>query len=270
MGDGQAAGPVPRPDLAALNALPAEGFAAALDGVFEHAPWVARRAAASRPFASTAALHAALMAVVRGEDEAGRVRFLNLHPELTAGALPPDMTAASREEQGGAGLEDAGELRRLNAAYRARHGIPFMICLRRHTGPDVLRRFRARLGNPVAVERAAALEEVAHVSRLRLAARVAAPDAEPPRGRIVLAAAGADGTPFAGLALALRIEGAPAGEWTTDAEGRAGPLLAGETMRIGRYTVVADGEAIPFAVEDPAAPLALRLSRAAAGWRLAT
>lgn len=257
---------VPRPTLAALNAMPAEDFAAALDGIFEHAPWVPLRAAAARPFASVAAMHAALMDAVRGEDEAGRRRFLNRHPELTAGALPPDMTAASREEQGGAGLTDARELARLNAAYRARHGIPFMICLRRHTGADVMRRFRARLDNPVAVEHAAALDEVGHVSRLRLAARLA--DADPPRGSLAVEATDEAGAPLAGLALELRTEGAPAGGWTTDATGRVASLLAGEAMRIGRYAILAGGEVLPFAIEDPARSVTLRLQRAAEGWRL--
>ncbi|WP_084698304.1 2-oxo-4-hydroxy-4-carboxy-5-ureidoimidazoline decarboxylase [Muricoccus aerilatus] len=270
MADGSA-GNAPRVALAALNAMSAEGFAAALEGIFEHAPWVATRAAPARPFASVAALHAGLMAVLRGLDEAERVRFLNLHPELSAGALPMGLTAASREEQGGAGLAAAGteELARLNAAYRACHGIPFMICLRRHTAADVLREFRARLGRPVAEERAKAMEEVGHVSRFRLAARVEAPDAEPPRATIRLRALDEAGAPVAGLRLALRVESAVAGEWTTDAAGETGPLLAGEAPKIGRYAILTDGAALPFEVANPAADLALRLQRAAEGWRLA-
>lgn len=270
MADGSA-GNAPRVALAALNAMPPQGFAAALEGILEHAPWVAARAAPARPFTTVAALHAGLMAVLRGLDEAERVRFLNLHPELSAGALPSGLTAASREEQGGAGLaaDDAGELARLNAAYRVRHGIPFMICLRRHTAADVLRSFRARLGRPVAEERARAMEEVGHVSRLRLAARVEAPDAEPPRGTIRLCALNEAATPVAGLRLALRVEGAAAGEWTTDAAGEAGPVLAGEAPKIGRYAILADGAALPFEVADPEADLALRLERGAEGWRLA-
>ncbi|MGB8436930.1 MAG: 2-oxo-4-hydroxy-4-carboxy-5-ureidoimidazoline decarboxylase, partial [Burkholderiales bacterium] len=43
---------------------PAE-FVAALGGVFEHSPWIAERAFASRPFADTGALHAAMVDVVR-------------------------------------------------------------------------------------------------------------------------------------------------------------------------------------------------------------
>lgn len=262
--------PGPRVTLEALNAMPAEGFAAALDGIFEHAPWVPAQVAETRPFTGVAALHARLMAVLRGLEEAERLRFLNLHPELSAGTLPAGLTAASREEQGGAGLAaaDAADLARLNAGYRARHGIPFMICLRRHTAADVLRQFRARLGRPVTEERETALDEVAHVSRLRLAARVEAPDAEPPRGTLRLRAVDAAGSPVAGLGLALEVEEAARGEWVTDAGGQAGPLLAGEALKIGRYAILAGGAALPFEVTDPAEDVTLRLQRGPEGWRL--
>ncbi len=43
--------------LDALNAMDKAGFAAALDGIFEHAPWVAEAAFAVHPFATVAALH---------------------------------------------------------------------------------------------------------------------------------------------------------------------------------------------------------------------
>ena len=65
-----------------LNAAPAAQMVAALDGVFEHAPWVAERAAASRPFATVAALHQAMMAAVLGAPEAEQLTFLRGHPEL--------------------------------------------------------------------------------------------------------------------------------------------------------------------------------------------
>ena len=46
--------------LAQLSALDNEGFVAAVGAVFEHSPWVMRRAWAHRPFADRAALTAAL------------------------------------------------------------------------------------------------------------------------------------------------------------------------------------------------------------------
>ena len=49
--------------LAALNAMPADDFVAALGGVFEHSPWIAEGAAAGRPFSSIGVLHDAMCAV---------------------------------------------------------------------------------------------------------------------------------------------------------------------------------------------------------------
>lgn len=253
-----------RPGLDELNGMAPGDFARALDGVFEHAPWVALRAAAGRPHGSVAALHAGLMAAVRGAPEEERLRFLNGHPELAAGALPEGLTEASRQEQGGAGLGDAAEeLARLNAAYRARHGIPFMICLRRHTAADVLRRFRARLGRGTTEERAAALDEVGHVSRLRLAERVAAPDAAPPRGALVLRAE--EPVPEVVLEVEGVAAGAWAGAWRVEGEAR---LLEGEAFRAGHYAIRIAGAALPFAIRDPGRDLCLRPRQGAEGWRL--
>ena len=86
--------------LAEINAMPAADFAAALGEVFEHAPWVAERAAAGRPYASVAALHDSLMQAVHGAPVATQFAFVRGHPELggklaRAGA----MTAASRPSE---------------------------------------------------------------------------------------------------------------------------------------------------------------------------
>ena len=55
--------PPPAPvDLHTLNAASVGGFVAALDGIYEHSPWIAERAAAARPFATLAQLRQALSA----------------------------------------------------------------------------------------------------------------------------------------------------------------------------------------------------------------
>lgn len=70
--------------LDALNAAPASAFAAELGGVFEHAPWVAAAAAARRPFASLAALFAALREVVGEASRERRVELLRGIPNSPA------------------------------------------------------------------------------------------------------------------------------------------------------------------------------------------
>ncbi len=51
--------------LEQINTATPEAFAAALDGVYEHSPWVAAGALAKRPFKSLAQLKLALTEVVR-------------------------------------------------------------------------------------------------------------------------------------------------------------------------------------------------------------
>lgn len=122
-----------RHTLDELNGVPVSSFAAALGGVFEHAPWIAAAAAGRRPFGSVAALFGTMREIVH---EAGRERGLELlrgHPELAgAAAKSGNMTAESVGEQSGAGLarltaERAAEFDALNARYRERHGIPFIV-----------------------------------------------------------------------------------------------------------------------------------------------
>lgn len=164
--------------LAAINAMPAETFVAALGDVFEHAPWVAERAAAGRPYPSVPALHAALMQAVDNASRTTQIAFVRGHPELggnlaRAGAL----TEASRSEHEGLGLdrldaEEFARFERLNAAYRERFGFPFIICVRRHTRASILAQFERRLRNDPAAELAVALAEIGHITRLRLEAKV--------------------------------------------------------------------------------------------------
>ena len=49
-----------------LNAAPAPDALAALDGLYEHSPWIAEAALAQRPFASLAQMKYVLVQVVRG------------------------------------------------------------------------------------------------------------------------------------------------------------------------------------------------------------
>src|SRR5262245_36462056 len=58
--------------LAALNALDCAAFTAAIGGALEHSPHFAERAWQRRPFASTDAVHAALLAEVAAAPEAER------------------------------------------------------------------------------------------------------------------------------------------------------------------------------------------------------
>ena len=225
--------------LDALNQASEAEFVAALDGVFEHAPSIAALTSRRRPFATVAALHEALMQTVRGTPDAAVRAFLGGHPELSADKLPAGLTAESQTEQGGLGMgtaAGAAELPALNQAYRERYGIPFIICVARHTAEDVLRCLRNRLERDAADPVAAALQEVGHITRLRLLLRVEGPGAPPVAGRLschVLDQTG--GRPAAEIAVTLLQEGRTVVEAQTDRDGRIGSLLPSGPLRQGRY-----------------------------------
>lgn len=158
---------------------PAE-FVAALGGVFEHSPWIAERAFASRPFADTAALHAAMVGVVRGASRDEQLGLLRAHPELAGReAQAGTLTADSTSEQQSAGLDaltraEMERVGRLNRAYRERFDFPFIIAVRRHTKDGIFAEFERRLENDAESERLECLEQVYIITRIRLDALVAA------------------------------------------------------------------------------------------------
>ncbi len=140
------------PTLDDLNKMLASDFITELDGVFEHAPWVAEIAASKRPFTSVIALHEALMAAVLAAPPDVCLGFLRGHPPLSPKALDdPGLTVSSRAEQYGLGMTSLGDrltaFEASSAAYEARFGFPFIVCVRRMTPAFVLRALERRLAN---------------------------------------------------------------------------------------------------------------------------
>ncbi|MFN8837381.1 MAG: 2-oxo-4-hydroxy-4-carboxy-5-ureidoimidazoline decarboxylase [Burkholderiales bacterium] len=162
-----------------LNAASPAEFTELLAGTYEHSPWIVERAASMRPFASLAQLKLAMVRVVREASDAERLALLRAHPELAGRAMvAKSLTAESTDEQSRAGLTRCtpGEfeaLQRLNAAWNAKFGVPFMLAVRgpRGTGlsrPQILAEFERRLANPVDHELAECLRQVHRVVELRL------------------------------------------------------------------------------------------------------
>lgn len=162
--------------IEALSLLDRDEFVALLGGVFEHSRWVAERAHQHGPYASVDELHRAMVAVVGAATRAEQLALLRAHPELGGrGAREGTLTEASTGEQAGAGLNalSPDEMRRiatLNAAYRARHGIPFIVCVGHCTKAEIFVELERRLANAPEVEIAEALLQVGAIARLRLGA----------------------------------------------------------------------------------------------------
>lgn len=162
--------------LADVGQWPLDEFAGLLGDVFERSPWVARHAWHRRPFADVDELHLHMMAAVHAADAAQQRELLCAHPELAGReAQAGQLTEASDHEQTGAGLhslhaDELASMTRLNAAYRARHGFPFIVCVRHYTKAGILFELARRTALDTEREKSEALNQVAAITRIRLAA----------------------------------------------------------------------------------------------------
>jgi OHCU decarboxylase len=152
-------------------------FVARFGGVFEHSAWIADRAWALElgpAHDSAAGVHSALCRAFRSAGEDERLGVLRAHPDL-AGKLAAArrLTADSTTEQASAALDaltddERATFERLNAAYTARHGFPFIIAVRDHTKATILAAFDTRIQNDTPTEFATACAQVERIAELRL------------------------------------------------------------------------------------------------------
>jgi len=160
--------------VADVNAMTEAGFTQALGFVFELSPWVVTRAHAAGPFSSREALHAAMMAVLEAAPEAERLALIRAHPELAGkAAIAKTLTADSESEQASAGLdrltpEEFARFHALNAAYGAKFGFPFIICVRLNDKASILSAMTRRLTHDRISEIDEAIAQIGLISRLRL------------------------------------------------------------------------------------------------------
>ena len=156
--------------LGQVNRMTSEAFAETLGWIFEHSPWVAKRAWTARPFQSIEQLHRAMVRVVEEAALAEKLELLRAHPDL-AGKL--HMTDASVKEQQGAGLdqlspEEFEAFTAWNRTYTERFGFPFIMAVRGQTKDTIGAAMRERVDNEADAELAAALREVFKITRFRL------------------------------------------------------------------------------------------------------
>ena len=167
------------PDVAALDALPAGEFVAAVAPLFEGAPGFLWRLAAARPFGSEATLFGEAKAIAHDMPEPLQVELVDAHPRL--GAPPESVSAMSFREQGydrqdAANLADeaarerdrvAAELDRLNDAYEARFGFRYCVFVAGRSRAELLPDMAAALGRERESELQRALDAVVDIAEAR-------------------------------------------------------------------------------------------------------
>jgi len=160
--------------LRELNELDRDGFMARLGAIYEHSPWVAAGAWPERPFESVETLWYAMQSAVEAATRTKQLGLIRAHPELAGRlAVAGQLTEASRREQAGAGLdrctpEEFTRLQELNAAYRDRFDLPFVVAVRGLTRGDIIARLAQRLVNSPDEELATCLHEIGRIARFRL------------------------------------------------------------------------------------------------------
>ena len=163
--------------IAAVNALERAAFVAAFGDVAEHSRWVAERAERARPFADRTAMIGAFVDAVLEADEPHRLMLVRAHPDLAGRARLADLAPDSQREQKGAGLDtltpdELERFTRLNDAYRAEFGFPFIFAVKGANKHEILEAFEKRLLNDHEQELATAIRQVGNIIRFRLEDRV--------------------------------------------------------------------------------------------------
>jgi OHCU decarboxylase len=156
------------------SALSHTEFLARFGPVYEASPWVAEGvwpAVEDGGLDDPAALTAAMRAEVDAAPREMQLALIRAHPELASRAR---MAQASVKEQSGAGLDQCSPqefeaFQRLNAAYNARFGFPFIVAVRGLSRVDILAAFEARLANDPEAEFAAAIAQIHRIAGFRLA-----------------------------------------------------------------------------------------------------
>jgi 2-oxo-4-hydroxy-4-carboxy-5-ureidoimidazoline decarboxylase len=237
--------------LSDLNALGKDDFVGALANIFEYSPWIADRAAAARPFAGVNQLFSAMKAAVDHATPELRLALIKAHPDLANKTQrAAGLTAESNAEQNSVGLDRLSDaeyeaFERVNNAYRARFGFPYIVCVRRHTRDSILRDFERRLPNDAETEMQKSIEEICRIAALRVDQVVTSQDRLQVHGRLSTHVLDThSGKPAAGIEVEL-VELSELGasrvvtRAITNADGRTDqPLIGGRPVPIGRYELM--------------------------------
>jgi N-carbamoyl-L-amino-acid hydrolase len=165
--------------LEQLNAASLEDATQLLAGLYEHSPWIPRAALSQRPFTTLAPLKYAMVQVLADAGVEPQLALIRAHPELAGKAMvDKSLTAESTNEQSKAGLthctpDEFEKIQKLNAAYNARFGFPFILAVRgpRGTGlskAEIIATFERRLHGHPDFERQECIRNIHRIAEIRL------------------------------------------------------------------------------------------------------
>ena len=162
-----------------LNQATPEQATLMLDGVYEHSPWIAANALSQRPFRSLAHLKYCLVQSLEAAGREAKLGLIRAHPELAGKAMQSNtLTAESTNEQNKAGLtqctpDELAYIAKLNAAYLAKFGFPFILAVRGARGVGLSKQFilsavERRLHNHPLFELDECIRQIHRIAEIRL------------------------------------------------------------------------------------------------------
>ncbi|CAD5940341.1 2-oxo-4-hydroxy-4-carboxy-5-ureidoimidazoline decarboxylase [Planktothrix agardhii] len=156
--------------LSQVNQMTQTEFIAALGGIFEDSPWVAKQAELKRPFETIEILYQTMVAVVKNSNSQQQLALICAHPDLGSKAK---MAESSVKEQAGVGLDrltsaEYKHFHQLNQTYKNKFEFPFIIAVKNHTKTSILAAFEQRLNHSKEQEKITALEEIYKIAKFRL------------------------------------------------------------------------------------------------------
>lgn len=160
--------------LRSLNETSNDEFTAMLGGIYEHSPWIAAKAAVSKPFTSLEELHAAMVAIVQYATNEEKLLLIQKHPNLGERVA---MSKDSNVEQQGAGLKELTEeeydrFLALNERYMKKFGFPFILAVKGKDKQDIYKAMETRVNHSQRVEFETALLEIYKIAFFRLQEKI--------------------------------------------------------------------------------------------------
>ena len=118
-----------------LNKFDNVRYCNALNGVYEHSPWIIQKTFNDRPFNSVEELHDTCVSLINGAPHNTQLSLIRAHPDLAAKLEQlPRLTRFSQKEQSKAGFSSLplvviNQLRNELVRYRQLFGHPFILSL---------------------------------------------------------------------------------------------------------------------------------------------
>ncbi len=156
--------------MAQVNKMTEQEFVDSVGTVFEHSPWVAKRAWGHHPFSSLEKMYETLIEEMEKACISLKLSLLRAHPDL---GTRFEVSESSKQEQMHAGLsqlseEEYHEFSLLNKQYVKTFDFPFIMAVKGQDKHSIKENMKTRVDNQYDEEFETALAQVGKIAKFRL------------------------------------------------------------------------------------------------------